>query len=176
MTGVSRAKNAQRMPTPSENETGITDASHLETVSNRDVSIDSRATKKSDSNQSVKLKSCLRQRQPVLVSPTAASKQLPAMASQVEKDSITTSTKHSIIVETSRARSNLEVVRSCLHELGWREVRRVRPVHPTYSLSLFIAVHFGYNDACRYLLAFCFFPRKQKQLQSELRSSEQISR
>ena len=60
----------------------------------------------------------------------------------------------------------------------WMERGEARSSCASYllSLSLFIAVHFGYNDACRYLLAFCFFPRKQKQLQSELRSSEQISR
>ena len=171
---MTRVSNFKRMATPSENETGIGDESHLETVSNRDASIDSRATKKSDSSQSVKLKSCLKQSHPVLVSPTAGSKQLPAVVSQVEKSNNIV-TKYSITVETSRARSNIEVVRSCLQELGWREVRCVRLVHPPH-FSLFIAVHVECSDACRYLLAFCLVPRKQRPLQLELRSSEQIPR
>ncbi len=31
--------------------------------------------------------------------------------------------KNAVLVDTSKARSNLDVVRLCLHDLGWREVK-----------------------------------------------------
>jgi len=34
--------------------------------------------------------------------------------------------KLEICVDTSRARSNLDVIRLCINELGWKEVRRIR--------------------------------------------------
>lgn len=47
----------------------------------------------------------------------------PVVPSVVKTDEVLP-VKPLITVDTSRARSNLEVVRLCLRELGWREVRR----------------------------------------------------
>lgn len=53
----------------------------------------------------------------------AAASNLSSSILAPRKDDDQQSNKHSVNVETTHARSNLEVVRLCLRELGWKEVR-----------------------------------------------------
>ena len=60
--------------------------------------------------------------------------------------------KRSITIELSYARSNLEVVRLCVRELKWKEVKHVRYFSKKFSFC--IKVFLRYGNRSRYLLAF----------------------
>ena len=59
-----------------------------------------------------------------------------------------------VTVDISRARSNLEVVRLCLKELGWKEVNSDERLKSSLIELIPISVYFKFDNGCRYLLAF----------------------
>ena len=83
--------------------------------------------------------------------------------------------KNIITIDTSKARSNVEVVRLCIRELGWKEV--TPSLHSSLGLIdarslVFIQHHSGLG----HLLALLLVPRRQHQSSLQFRPSEQVSR